>query len=153
MGSLARVLFTGEGEGGGGGFKSGAGDDSPVVGSGQEVEGCEAGRCCTLLLGQAIAGKENGEGGGSDDAFLCNGERKGVGRFGAVSTWREERGGQHALSKGRGVWRWQGCGGGSWLAMRCAGAGEEGGPVGVGRSWSVALGRAIENSNFLIYSN
>jgi hypothetical protein len=64
MGSLARVLFTGEGEGGGGGFKSGAGDDSPVVGSGQEVEGCEAGRCCTLLLGQAIAGKENGEGGG-----------------------------------------------------------------------------------------
>jgi hypothetical protein len=64
-----------------------------------------------------------------------------------------ERGGRHALSKGRGVWRWQGCGGGGWLATRCAGAGEEGGPVGVGRSWAIALGRAIENSNFLIYSN
>jgi hypothetical protein len=32
--------------------------------TGQEVEGCEGGRCCTLLPGQAVVGKENGEGGG-----------------------------------------------------------------------------------------
>jgi hypothetical protein len=49
-----------------------------------------------LLPSQAVAEKENGEGGGSGGTFLSSGERKGVGEgggFDATSTWRRGGGG------------------------------------------------------------
>jgi hypothetical protein len=48
------------------------GDGSPVASGGQEVEECKGGRCCTILPGQAVVGKENGEGGrGARAAIFC----------------------------------------------------------------------------------
>jgi hypothetical protein len=80
------------------------GDGSPVASGGQEVEECKGGRCCTILPGQAVVGKENGEGGrGARAAIFCPaGREKESGGSGATSTGRRGGGGGGWT---RGVWR------------------------------------------------